>query len=465
MFPWQRVRSRPKRLTTLGRVRRSGALALFWLGWLLCLAVSPALAQETTPGSIVVLHVTGVIDPVIGGYVENGIRGAVEDGARLVIIRLDTPGGLDTAMRTTVQAIMNAEVPVVVYVAPSGARAASAGVFIAASAHVAAMAPGTNIGAAHPVSIGGETEPSETMVDKVTNDAVAYLRAIAEQRNRNVDLAERLVRRSESLSAQQALDERLIDLVATDLNALRSALEGRTIRLANGNEVVLHLGDAPIEERPMNWLQLIVHGIVDPNIAYVLLSLGTIGLVAEFYNPGSFVPGVVGAICLVLAFVAFGSLPVNYGGVALIILAIILFVLDLKVAGFGLTIAGVVAFIIGSLLLFSPLTPPAPSMPRLSVSPWLIALMTGLVVLSFATVVTFGWRALRRPPLMETAVPLGATGVAVSDLTPQGVVQWHSEQWTAVAVEGPIKAGEEVEIVGRDGLKLCVRSTARPNDA
>lgn len=457
MFPTFHVRSRPKRLATRDRVRRSSALVLIWLGLLLVLATSPAMAQETTPGSIVVLHVTGVIDPVVSGYVENGIRGAVDDGARLVIIRMDTPGGLDTAMRTTVQAIINAEVPVVVYVAPSGARAASAGVFITAAAHVAAMAPGTNIGAAHPVSIGGESQPSETMVDKVTNDAVAYLRAIAEQHNRNVDLAERLVRQSESLSAQQALDERLIDLIATDVNALRGALEGRTIRLANGNEVVLRLGDAPIEERPMNWLQLIVHGIVDPNIAYVLLSLGTIGLVAEFYNPGSFVPGVIGAICLVLAFVAFGSLPVNYGGVALIILAIILFVLDLTMAGFGLTIAGVVAFIIGSLLLFSPMTPPAPSMPRLSVSLWLIALMTGLVVLSFATVVTFGWRALRRPPVIQVAAPMGALGVAVSDLAPHGVVQWHSEQWTAVAVEGPISAGEDVEVVRSEGVKLCVR--------
>jgi membrane-bound serine protease (ClpP class) len=449
------------RLTMRDRVRRSSALVLFWLWALVCLTVGPAMAQETAPGSIVMLHVTGVIDPVIGGYVENGIAGAVADGARLVIIKMDTPGGLDTAMRTTVQAIMNAEVPVVVYVAPSGARAASAGVFITAAAHVAAMAPGTNIGAAHPVSIGGEAEQSETVVDKATNDAVAYLRAIAEQRNRNVDLAERLVRRSESLSAQQALDERLIDLVATDIKALRSALEGRTVRLANGNEVVLHLRDAPIEERPMNWLQMIVHGIVDPNIAYVLLSLGTIGLVAEFYNPGAFVPGVIGAICLILAFVAFGSLPVNYGGVALIILAIILFVLDLTVSGFGLTIAGVVAFIIGSLFLFSPLTPPAPSMPQMSVSLWLIAVMTGLVVLAFATVVTFGWRALRRPPVIQVSAPPGALGVAASDLTPHGVVQWHSEQWTALAMDGPINAGEFVEIVGTEGIKLCVRRAQR----
>jgi membrane-bound serine protease (ClpP class) len=438
--------------------RKSGILVLLWLGLLLCLAVSPALAQDITPGAVVVLPVNGVIDPVTAGYVELGIRSAVAGGARLVVIRLDTPGGLDTAMRTTVQAILNAEVPVVVYVAPSGARAASAGVFITAAAHVAAMAPGTNIGAAHPVSIGGETQPDETMADKVTNDAVAYLRAIAEQRNRNTDLAEKLVRESQSLSAQQALDERLVDLVAADLPSLLAVLEGRRVRVANGNEVTLHLGGAPIEERPMNWLQVVTHGIVDPNIAYVLLSLGTIALVAEFWNPGAIIPGVTGAICLVLAFVAFGSLPVNYGGVALIVLAIIFFLLDIKITGFGLTIAGVVAFIIGSLLLFSPIPPPAPSMPRLSVSLWLVAGMTALMVLSFAFVVTVGWRALRRPDVMRMTAPAGAAGVAVSTLAPQGVVQVASEQWTAVAAEGTISAGEPVEVVRSEGLRLVVRS-------
>ncbi|MGQ9501467.1 MAG: NfeD family protein [Anaerolineae bacterium] len=428
---------------------------MLWLILMLFIAITPGMAQQSTSDAVVLLKVTGVIDPVVAGYVEQGVQMATEEGARLVLIQLDTPGGLDTAMRTIVQTIMNAKVPVVVYVAPSGARAASAGVFITAAAHVAAMAPGTNIGAAHPVDIG-QGEMPETMTDKVTNDAVAYLAAIAEQRNRNVSLAEKLVRQSQSLTAQQALEERLIDLIAVDLKALLAALEGRTVEVA-GAQVILHTSGVPIVERDMNWLQVITHGIVDPNIAYVLLSLGTIALVAEFWNPGAIIPGVVGAICLVLAFVAFGSLPVNYGGVALIILAIIFFVLDLMVAGFGLTIAGVIAFIIGSLFLFSPFTPPEPSMPQLSVSPWLLIAMIAMVVLFFTTILTAGVRAQLRPSVMRLSLPVGSTGVAVSDLTPQGVVQAAGEQWTAIVVEGDVRAGEEVVVIGHEGLRVKVR--------
>ncbi|MGC8879006.1 MAG: NfeD family protein [Anaerolineae bacterium] len=431
------------------------AAMLLWLALTLFIAVTPGMAQQSVSDAVVLLKVTGVIDPVVAGYVEQGVQVATEEGARLVVIQLDTPGGLDTAMRSIVQTIMNAKVPVVVYVAPPGARAASAGVFITAAAHVAAMAPGTNIGAAHPVDIG-QGEMPETMADKVTNDAVAYLAAIAEQRNRNASLAERLVRQSQSLTAQQALEERLVDLIAVDLQALLAALEGRTVEVA-GAQIVLRTLGVSIVERNMNWLQVITHGIVDPNIAYVLLSLGTIALVAEFWNPGAIIPGVVGAICLVLAFVAFGSLPVNYGGVALIILAIIFFVLDLMVTGFGLTIAGVIAFTIGSLFLFSPFTPPEPTMPQLSVSPWVLIGMTAMLVLFFTTILTAGVRAHLRPSVMRLSLPVGSTGVAVSDLTPQGVIQAASEQWTAIAVDGNIRAGDEVVVVGHEGLRVKVR--------
>lgn len=436
------------------KVKRPVAI-LLWLALMLFIAITPGTAQQSVSDAVVLLKVIGVIDPVVAGYVEQGVQTATEEGARLVVIQLDTPGGLDTAMRAIVQTIMNAKVPVVVYVAPSGARAASAGVFITAAAHVAAMAPGTNIGAARPVDIG-QGEMPETMADKVTNDAVAYLAAIAEQRNRNTSLAERLVRQSQSLTAQQALEERLIDLIAVDLQALLAALEGRTVEVA-GAQIVLRTLGVSIVERNMNWLQVITHGIVDPNIAYVLLSLGTIALVAEFWNPGAIIPGVVGAICLVLAFVAFGSLPVNYGGVALIILAIIFFVLDLMVTGFGLTIAGVIAFIIGSLFLFSPFTPSEPSMPQLSVSPWLLIGMTAMLVLFFTTILTAGVRAHLQPSVMRLSLPVGSTGIAVSDLTPQGVIQAASEQWTAVSVEGDIRAGDEVVVVGHEGLRVKVR--------
>ncbi|PWH17711.1 MAG: serine protease [Ardenticatenia bacterium] len=445
------------RISSVWLSKRKSRLAAIgcWLALILFVAVAPGMAQSSVSDAVVLLRVTGVIDPVVAGYVEQGVQTATEEGARLVVIQLDTPGGLDTAMRTIVQTIMNAKVPVVVYVAPSGARAASAGVFITAAAHVAAMAPGTNIGAARPVDIG-QGEMPETMADKVTNDAVAYLAAIAEQRNRNVSLAERLVRESQSLTAQQALEERLIDLIAVDLKALLAALEGRTVEVA-GVQITLHTAGVPIVERNMNWLQVITHGIVDPNIAYVLLSLGTIALVAEFWNPGAIIPGVVGAICLVLAFVAFGSLPVNYGGVALIILAIIFFVLDLMVAGFGLTIAGVIAFIIGSLFLFSPFTPPEPSMPQLSVSPWLLIGMTAMLVLFFTTVLAAGVRAQLRPSAMRINLPVGSTGIAVSDLKPQGVIQAAGEQWTAIVVEGDVHAGDEVVVVGHEGLRVKVR--------
>jgi membrane-bound serine protease (ClpP class) len=285
--------------------------------------VGPVLAQDAPPGTVVVLEVRGVIDPIVAQYVEQGIGTANSTGAGLVVILLDTPGGLDSAMRIIVQAILNSDVPVAVFVAPSGARAASAGVFITMAGHMAAMAPGTNIGAAHPVDMS-QSEMSATMADKVTNDAAAYIQSIAQHRGRNADWAEKAVRQSVSLGAQQALDSQVIDLMAGDLADLLTKLDGRRVRLKNG-EVTLRLAAAPVEQRPMTWLQVIAHGIVDPNIAYLLLSLGTLALIAEFWHPGAIIPGVSGIIFLILAFVAFGSLPVNWGGIALIIFAFVLF--------------------------------------------------------------------------------------------------------------------------------------------
>jgi membrane-bound serine protease (ClpP class) len=321
--------------------------------------------------------------------------------------------------------------------------------------HVAAMAPGTNIGAAHPVDMS-QSEMSSTMADKVTNDAAAYIQAIAQHRGRNADWAEKAVRQSVSLGAQQALDSHVIDLMATDLTDLLAKLDGRRVSVKDG-EVTLRLAAAPVEQRPMTWLQVIAHGIVDPNIAYILLSLGTLALIAEFWHPGAIIPGVSGVIFLVLAFVAFGSLPVNWGGIALIILAFVLFMLDIKVAGFALSVAGAASFIIGSLLLFSPFNPGTPTMPSLAVSLWLMGGMTALIILFFGVVVTAAVRAQRRAGVMRTGVPLGATGVVVADLDPQGVVQVQSEPWTAVSASGPLRAGETVEVVGAEGLRLKVQ--------
>jgi membrane-bound serine protease (ClpP class) len=414
-----------------------------------------AFAQPASGGAVMILEVRGVIDPVVAQYVKHSLDTADSADAQLVVILLDTPGGLDTAMREIVQAILNSNVPVIVYVEPSGARAASAGVFITMAAHLAAMAPGTNIGAAHPVDLGGQ-EMLATLEDKLTNDAVAYLQAIAQQRGRNADWAEKAVRQSASLTAPQALESRVVDVVANNLPDLLTQLDGRKMT-TRGGEVTLKLAGVTVEEQPMTWLEVIAHGLVDPNIAYILLSLGTIALIAEFYNPGAILPGVTGLICLILAFVALGNLPVNWGGVALIALAFLFFILDLKVTGFALTVAGVISFVLGSLFLFSPFAPSTPTLPRLVVNPWLLASMTALLVAFFTFAVTAGLRAQRQKVLMSRQALVGATGMALSDLNPQGVVQVRSETWTAIAAEGAVSPGETIEVTGSDGLYLQVR--------
>jgi membrane-bound serine protease (ClpP class) len=297
---------------------------------------------------------------------------------------------------------------------------------------------------------------SATMEDKVTNDAVAYIQAIAQARGRNAEWAEEAVRQSVSLTAQQALESQVVDIVADDLADLLTRLDGHTATVRSGT-VTLDLAAAAVEEYPMTWLQVIAHGIVDPNIAYLLLTLGTIALIAEFYHPGAILPGVTGVISLILAFVALGSLPVNWGGIALIGLAFAFFILDIKVTGFALSVAGAISFVLGSLLLFSPFRPSAPTMPRLSVSPWLLAGMTTLLVGFFSLALTAVLRAQRRTVLMSTQTLVGATGTALSDLDPLGVVQVRSETWTAVADVGPVRAGEKVEVVGTEGLRLRVR--------
>jgi membrane-bound serine protease (ClpP class) len=429
--------------------------AILLFGALVLGAADPACAQHTSHTAVVVLELRGVIDPVVAQYVQQGIDAANEAGAQLVIIQLDTPGGLDTAMRDIVQAILNSGVPVAVFVTPSGARAASAGVFITMSAHVAAMAPGTNIGAAHPVDLS-QGEMSATMENKVTNDAAAYIQAIAHERGRNADWAQEAVRQSASLTAQQALESQVVDLLADDLADLLTKLDGHTVPIRRG-KITLDLAAAAVEEYPMTWLQVIAHGIVDPNIAYILLSLGTLALIAEFYHPGAILPGVTGVISLILAFVALGSLPVNWGGIALIGLAFVFFILDIKVAGFALSVAGAISFVLGSLLLFSPFRASAPTMPRLSVSPWLLAGTTTLLIGFFSLALTAAWRAQRRTVLMSTQALVGATGIALSNLDPQGVVQVRSETWTAIADVEPVKIGETVEVTGIEGLRLRVR--------
>jgi len=437
------------------RSDRSRAPAVLSLAFLVLLLLANAWGgAASAPGNVVVLTVHGVIDPVVARYVQRGLTTATVEQAELVVIQLDTPGGLDTAMRDIVQAILNSQVPVVVYVSPAGARAASAGVFITMAAHIAVMAPSTNIGAAHPV-FSGEEIP-EVLDKKATNDAVAYIQAIAEERGRNATWAEEAVRKSESLSAQGALEANVIDLVANSLDELLRQIDEREV-IVGGETKELQVRHATVRDLPMTPLEAILHAIVDPNIAYLLLTLGMAALVAEFYHPGAILPGVSGIICLILAFVALGSLPVNWGGIALIVLAFALFLLDIKIAGFALSVGGAISFLLGSLLLFSPFKPEVPAMPRVSVSPWLAAAMTALLAGFFVFALTAGVRAQRRAVWSGIQTLIGATGVAVSDLTPNGVVQVQSESWSAVADQPPIQAGEAIQVVAVEGLRLRVK--------
>jgi membrane-bound serine protease (ClpP class) len=437
-----------------GETRVDKRLAFIGLSLVAAFLLSSSLALAQYGEHVDVITVNGVIDPFTAQYVSRGLDIAQGDGAQCLIIQLDTPGGSDTPMRDIVQKMLSSSVPTVVYVAPAGARAGSAGVFITLAAHVAAMAPGTNIGAAHPVAMPG-TELTEVTEEKATSDAAAYARAIAEKRGRNAEWAEKAVRESASIIASEAVESQVVDLIADDLTDLLDKIDGREVITAAG-PVTLRTRGAPVRTIGMNFAEKFLHVIVDPNIAYLLLSIGTLALVAEFYHPGAILPGVTGAICLILAFVAFGSLPVNWGGVTLIVLAVVLFLLDIKVAGFMLSVGGAIAFVLGSLMLFSPFAPPSPTMPRFTVSWPLIILMTAAITSFFLFALSAGLMAQRRKAASGIESMVGATGVAVSDLDPWGTVQVGSELWSAVAEESPIHKGEQVRVVSAKGVRLKV---------
>lgn len=389
---------------------------------------------------------------MLADYIERGIEQAEERNATAVIIQLDTPGGLDTSMRDIVQDIVNSRVPVVVYVSPSGARAASAGVFITIAAHVAAMAPNTAIGAAHPVSIGteGEQTISETMQEKVVNDAAAYIRSIAEAHGRNIEWAEKAVRESVSATEQEALQLNVIDMVAPDLDTLIAQIDSRQVTLLGGAVVTINTHGATITHSPMTAMENFLYAISDPNIAYLLLSIATLGIMAELYSPGLIFPGVIGAICLLMAFFSLGMLPVNYAGILLIILAFGLFIAEIFTTSFGLlTAGGIVSLVLGSLVLFK-------GGPLFQVNPWLIGsiviIVAGFFILVVSQVIkthhiqaTTGWEELiNKPAVVKVA------------LSPEGMVLFRGERWTAVSEEGNIPVGEEVIIRKVDNLKLYV---------
>lgn len=424
------------------------------LGFLLSLGL-PVGAWAAQP--LVLATYEGVINPVTAEYVQDALAFAEKNRAQAFILQLDTPGGLDTSMRLIIKEFTNSPIPVVVYVSPSGGRAASAGVFITMAAHVAAMAPGTNIGAAHPVAMGGG-DMDKTMKEKVENDSVAYLKSIAEQRGRNAAWAEDAVRKSVSATENEALDLNVIDLVVDDLPQLLEELDGREVEIG-AKTVVLETRGAEVREFPMGWRLEMLKALSDPNIAYVLMTIGMIGLLAELYNPGAILPGIVGAISLIMAFYSLQSLPVNYAGVLLMLLGMVLFILEVTVTSYGLlAIGGVVSMVLGSLMLIKA------EAPFLAVSWGVILPVIALATLFSLLVVGMGVRAMRRPARTGSEGMVGLTGIARTDLTPEGKILVHGELWDAVS-EQAVKAGDHVLVTGIEGLKLFVKPAPHKGEA
>ncbi len=416
----------------------------------LVITASTAIEAEAASSRIDVLHVEGVINPVLVDYIERSINQAEEDNAIACIIQLDTPGGLVDSMLDIVEDIINARVPIVVYISPAGAWAASAGTFITMAAHVAVMAPATNIGAAHPVSIGDATEMTETEEQKTVNIIASKAKTIAEQQGRNAEWAEKAVRESVSATEQEALELNVIDMIAPDLNSLVSQLDGRQVTMLGGSVVTLHTQGATINHINMTTIEDFLYAITDPNIAYILLSVASLGIMAEIFNPGLIFPGVVGGICGLLAFYSLGVLPVNYTGVLLVVLAFGLFIAEAFTPGFGLLAAGgIISLVIGSLILFK-------GGPLFQVSPWLIAIVAIIIVALSVLVISQIIRAHRRQATTGREELIGKTAVVKVALEPEGTVFFKGERWTAISEAGRVEPGEEVIITRVDGLKLYV---------
>jgi membrane-bound serine protease (ClpP class) len=411
--------------------------------------LGPAFASA----EVIKIKVAAPIHPITSEYVVRALDAADRAGADLLILTLDTPGGLDTSMREIIERIVNAKTPVAAFVGPSGSRAASAGFLIALACDVFVMAPGTSTGSAHPVGISLTGQAMDkTMEEKVTHDAAAYVRSIAEKRGRNVGLAEDAVRKSLSYTEKEALAGGLIDLVAGSEEEIIAKLDGRTIKRFDGSPATLALAGKPIVERPMTFRQRFLLTIANPNLAYILLLIGLLGLYFEFSHPGAILPGVLGGISLLLAVFAFQILPINYVGLGLILLAIILFILEVKVQSFGmLAVGGIAAMIIGSLMLVK--APVAELRPSLG--------LILPVVLAFAAIVLFLLtiviRAHARRPMTGREGLIGETGTARTDLSPAGRVFVHGEIWQAETEGEAIRTGEKIKVVEvLDGLKIRV---------
>jgi membrane-bound serine protease (ClpP class) len=417
----------------------------------LCLLFVAAVASGARAADVVVARMEGIIGPASARYMVRAITEAEATGAECIVFELDTPGGLDDAMRTIIKRIMSSTVPVVVYVAPSGSRAASAGVFITMAAHVAAMAPGTNIGAAHPVALGTPGQQlDKVMGKKIENDASAYIRSIAEKRGRNADWAETAVRQSVSISESEALKRHVIDVVAPTVPALLDAIDGRTVAI-DDRSVTLATKGAHIVVMEMGWTDRLLHAITNPNIAYILLMLGLLGIYFELSTPGAILPGVTGAICLILAFFAFQALSVNYAGILLIILAIILFIVDIKASTHGvLTVGGLISMSIGSIMLFNN---PNPAM-RASLEVIIPALIvTGAF---FVIGVVLSIRSQHKRPTTGSVALVDMEGDARTAVNRDGGrVFVDGTHWSAFSDE-EIAQGAKIRVVAVKGMTLKV---------
>ena len=416
----------------------------------LCLILT---GRPVYAGEIVVASYEGVINPVAAEYLHDALAFAHSSGAQALIFKLDTPGGLDTSMRLMIKDMTGAPIPVIVFVAPSGGRAASAGVFITMAAHVAAMTPGTNIGAAHPVAMGGG-EMDNTMKEKVENDAAAYIKSIAEQHGRNASWAEDAVRKSVSVTEQEALKLNIIDLIAEDIPALLKHLHGKKIALSNGS-ITFSSEAATLRDFPMGTRLELLKILSDPNIAYLLMSIGTIGIMAELYSPGAILPGIIGAISLILAFYSLQSLPVNYAGVLLVILGTAFLLLEISVTSYGLlALGGLAAMTLGGLLLIKS---DAPYL-QVSLTYLLPTVMTLGLLIGFVAWLAF--KSGRGRAVTGIEGMIGSIGIARTDLNPRGQITLQGEIWEAIS-QSPIRQGETAEVVSVEGLTVTVAPTQR----
>jgi membrane-bound serine protease (ClpP class) len=408
----------------------------------------PGYTQEKAP--VFLAEVEGIINPATAKFIIESIDQAVKQGGQCLIIELDTPGGLMDSMRNIVKKILSSPIPIIVYVGPSGARAASAGVFITMAAHIAVMAPGTHIGAAHPVTLGAEGKESKTMSEKIVNDTVSYIKTIAKTRGRNVDWAEKAVRKSVSITDEEALKLNVIDLISPDIQSLLTKIDGRVVKFDGVTRTLLTKGVQP-RSIQMSWRYRLLDIISNPTIAYILLMLGIYGIFFELSNPGAILPGVVGGIFLILAFYALQMLPINFAGLALILFGLVLFIAEIKVVSHGLlSVGGVISLFLGSLMLVEN---PSEYM-RISLSVIIPAVLVSAAFFTFA--VTKAIKARLTKPTTGIEGLIGEIGMASMTIAPEGKVSVHGEFWNAIS-DQKIEEGERIQVIGASNLKLKVK--------